>query len=124
MLTYEVTGKILRLIVTGDVMLHELEANCKTARDDPAVLDESVVLVDALHADVTFKDALPSVRMQTLIDGLGPKFARVCALIEPAHDPYYGIAFQSAGQRLGVKIGLFQGEQAAVSWLKSELGLR
>src|SRR5690348_2491242 len=118
MLTYLVTDKILRLIVTGDVTLQELEATCKAAHDDPAVLDESVVLVDALRSDVTFKDASPGVRIQALMNGLGPKFARVCALIEPTHDPFYGIAFQSAGQRLGVKIGLFQSEQAALTWLE------
>jgi len=121
MLTYHADGKILRITVTGDLSLREVEAMCQAVRDDPAVQDSSLVLVDAKNTDVTSKDATPSVRIQALVDGLGPKFAKVCAVVEPPHDPFYGIGLQSAGQRLGVHVGLFTTEETALKWLEPML---
>jgi len=122
MLTYQADGKILRITLTGDVALRDVEALCEGVRNDPAVLDSSVVLVDALKADVTSKDASPAMRLQALLDGLGPKFSKVCAIIEPTGDRFYGIGVQSAGQRLGVQIGLFATEEAALKWLAPMMG--
>jgi hypothetical protein len=66
---------------------------------------------------VTFRDATIDVRVQALLDGLGDKFGGTCAFIEPAGDKLYGKAFQRAGAKLGVRIGLFGDEESALRWL-------
>ena len=117
MLSYSIEGNILRLVVYGDVSLAERRSVYDAVRADPKVPDGCFLLVDARDATVTFKDATIDVRVQALIDGLGSKFGRTCAFVEPADDLLYGKAFQRAGAKLGVRIGLFGDEEAALRWL-------
>ena len=117
MLSYSVVGKILRLIVSGDVSLAERKSVYKAVREDSNFSEGCVLLVDARNASVTFKDATIDVRVQALIDGLGSKFGRTCAFVEPDDDPLYGKAFQRAGAKLGVRVGIFNDEESALRWL-------
>ncbi|HET9342195.1 MAG TPA: hypothetical protein VFO25_04725 [Candidatus Eremiobacteraceae bacterium] len=117
MLSYTIDGKILRLIVSGDVTLAERRSVYDAVRADPEVPDHFVLVVDARDSSVTFRDATIDVRVRALVEGLGDKFGGTCAFIEPAGDPLYGKAFQRAGGRYGVRIGLFDDEESALRWL-------
>lgn len=76
MLAYTIAGRVLRLDVLGDVSLDERNAVYDSVRADPNVPDGCVLMVDAREAAITFKDATIDVRVQALIDVLGPKFGR------------------------------------------------
>ena len=117
MLSYTIEGKILRLTVSGDVTLAERRSVYDSVRADPEVPVKCVLVVDARDASVTFRDATIDVRVRALLDGLGDKFGGTCAFIEPAGDPLYGKAFQRAGAKHGVRIGLFDDEESALRWL-------
>jgi hypothetical protein len=116
-LSYTIVGKILRLIVSGDVTLAERRSVYHAVRVDPNVPENCLLVVDARGASVTFRDATIDVRVQALLDGLGNKFGGTCAFIEPAGDPLYGKAFHRAGATVGVRIGLFGDEETALRWL-------
>ncbi|HET9342192.1 MAG TPA: hypothetical protein VFO25_04700 [Candidatus Eremiobacteraceae bacterium] len=117
MVTYRAEGAILRLIISGDVTARERQALFDAIRSDPKVPPGAALLVDARESGITFKNATIETRLGALLDGLGPKFSKVCAFIEPIHDPLYGKAFQRAGRKNGVHIGLFKDDADALRWL-------
>ena len=117
MVSYRVDGKILRLTISGEVEPHERRVMFEAIRSDPKVPDGAVLLIDARESGIAFKNTTVESRLAFLLDGLGPKFSRVCAFIEPIRDPLYGKAFQRAGERQGVHIGLFKDEAEALRWL-------
>ncbi|HEY7993178.1 MAG TPA: hypothetical protein VID24_03085 [Candidatus Eremiobacteraceae bacterium] len=98
MLSYTIDGKILRLIVSGDVSLAERRSVYDAVRDDPNVPDDCVLVVDARDASVTFRDATIDVRVHALLEGLGKKFGRTCAFIESGGDPLYAKHFNGPAQ--------------------------
>ncbi|HEY7993180.1 MAG TPA: hypothetical protein VID24_03105 [Candidatus Eremiobacteraceae bacterium] len=117
MVSYRVDGAIRRLTISGDVTACERQALFDAIRSDPNVPLRAALLVDARESGITFKNATIETRLGALLEGLGPKFSKVCAFIEPIHDPLYGKAFQGAGQKHGVHIGLFKDEADALRWL-------
>lgn len=117
MVSYRVEGAILRLTISGDVAARERQALFDAIRSDPNVPMRAALLVDARESGITFKNATIETRLEALLEGRGPKFSKVCAFIEPIHDPLYGKAFQRAGQKHGVHIGLFKVEADALRWL-------
>jgi len=121
MLSYTIDGKILRLIVSGDVTVAERRSVYDAVRVDPNVPKNCVLLVDARDATVTFRDSTIDMRVQLLLDGLGDTFGGTCAFIEPASDPLNGKAFQRASAKLGVRIGLFGDEESALRWLGAHI---
>ena len=122
MISYQVDGKILILNVVGDVIPEERQRVYDAIRADPAVLDGSVLIVDARFSRVTFLDATLEARVRLLLDQLGPKVREVCAFIEPEYDPVFGLKFQRACASLGVQVGLFANEARAREWLAPFLG--
>ena len=118
MLTYRMDGDIL----SGEVEAHERQALFDAIRSDASVSLRAILLVDARESGIAFKKTTIESRLAFLLDGLGPKFSKVCAFIEPTRDPPYGKAFQRAGERQGVHIGLFKDEAEALRWIAPYVG--
>ena len=118
MVTYKIDNGVLWFVIAGDVSVHDRQALFDAIRSDDDVPLGAPLIVDARGANVTFKDATLETRLLAMIDGLGAKLGDVCAFIEAAHDPLYGKAFQRAGRKHGMHVGLFKDETSALRWLK------
>ena len=119
MVTYRVDGKILTLVVSGDLTDTERRAFYDAVRNDPKVPEGASLLIDARDAAITFRDAVFEDRIRTLITELGRKFSGACAIIESKADVLYGVRFQHVGERLNARIGLFPDEESARTWLSA-----
>lgn len=117
MVTYRIDGKVLTLVVTGDLTDADRRAFFEAVRKDENVPEGASLLLDARDAAITFRDAILEDRVRTFLTELGRKFSGVCAIIESENDVLYGKRFQRVGESLNARIGLFPDEESARRWL-------
>ncbi len=117
MLSYEVSGNLLRLVARGALTEDERRHCYSAIRNDARVPDEAVMLIDATRLDEPPVEEVPR-NTRLMIEQLGRKLGRTCAvLVPPRLAPAAGV-FKHVASALGLDVALFRDETAAHDWLR------
>jgi len=117
MLTYEVDGRILKIIAAGTTSPEDRQAFYRDTGSDARVPERALLLIDARHADQAIDVNDLQMRAQFIAEGLGPKLGPLCAVIAPPLLAKDAAFFQAAVGQFGLRVGVFSDEQEARKWL-------
>ena len=121
MLTYSVVGRMLSLRVVGAATPDHRQAVLSAICNDPNVLPGSLLLLDLRHSSVVLDAVETTRRFQIVRTALGRKLGHACAVIVNPRYWRLADAFQTAGEVVGTRVGLFPNEPEAVRWLAAHL---
>jgi hypothetical protein len=117
MLSYEIDGSILTLRATGRVTHLERVPVFDAVRADANVPNNALLLIDFTKAHALTSPYAVIERLRILVDQLGPKLGRLCAMIVPPALAAQGASFQTEAQAFGLRVAIFCDERSARQWL-------
>jgi hypothetical protein len=118
MLTYEIDGSILTLRVSGMGAPAERRDVYSVVRADTRVPNDALVLVDDQRSAVHLHDYAVRERVRALVDQLGSKLGKACAILTPIGPGQSGI-FQETASDFGLVVRCFRDEATARKWLNN-----
>jgi hypothetical protein len=118
MIGYVVDGQIVIITADGAHTSEERDAMYDAIRDDARVADGSLLLIDARGN--ALPSAAPAVRetVASMVERLGPKLGRACALVRPPDRQAPAVQFQLTANTYDIRVGVFTDVAAAREWLE------
>ena|ERR1700676_2300383 len=117
MLSYEINGSILTLRASGTTTLDERKPVFDAIRADAAVPDNALILIDAREVFIGMSEPVVVERLRVLLDQLGGKLGRRCALVIDPGGADQAEIFKTEAPAFGLRVSLFTNEQLARDWL-------
>ena len=117
MLSYEIDGSVLTLRVSGTITPKERRHVFAAVQADARVPNGALVLLDVRKSTVRLHDYAVIERVRVLIDQLGSKLGRACAIVNPLGPDKQSGVFQDAASDFGLWVRCFRDEASARDWL-------
>ena len=116
-LTYETEGHILIIRGSGSPQPSERRVFFDRMRSDAGVRDRSLLLLDARLINPPLTGPLVSERLYALLEALGAKRGKACALVVTPEQDLEAHTVQGVGTELGLHVGVFFNESEGRHWL-------
>jgi hypothetical protein len=118
-ISYRVDGDIVLIVAVGGYTTDERDAVYEGIRQDDAVVDGALLLIDARGNIAPKPQSELRSAIQQMIDRVGTKIGSTWAVVLREDRHVQGHMFQAIAAEHGLRVGLFFDEGEARQWLRA-----